>query len=117
MKPPAWSHSWMIGGAGGFYPFCDPLRCLMSATLVIGNVLYGNRTPASGILITTRSAVMNYATQIRELCSNALAAKDDNELEKALSELRTALREHSLATENQLYSYPVLKRDPEVVLG
>ena len=60
---------------------------------------------------------LHYATHIRELCSNTLAVKDDNGLEKASAEHRTHLREHSLATDNQLYSYPVLKRDPEVVLG
>ena len=89
----------------------------MLATRVIGNALYGTEHLLLASFIKARLAVMNYATQIRELCSNALAAQDHNGIEKALAELQTALREHSLATENQLYSYPVLKRDPEVVLG
>jgi len=58
---------------------------------------------------------MDYEKRIRELCSKVLTAKE-GKLEDAVTELRVAIREHSLAAENRLYSYPVLKRDPELIL-
>lgn len=57
---------------------------------------------------------MDYEKRIRELCSKVLTAKE-SEFEGAMTALRISIREHALATENQLYSYPVLKRDPVLI--
>jgi len=62
---------------------------------------------------------MNYSnehTKIKMLCARALTAGED-ELEAILVELRIAVREHALRVENELYSYPVLRRDPQTVLS
>jgi glutathione S-transferase len=49
--------------------------------------------------------------RIRELCAQAVAAKDDGELQAAVSELRDALREHSGRLERLLSQYPFLRSD------
>ena len=60
---------------------------------------------------------MNYSDEhIKTLCARALTASED-ELEAILVELRIAVREHALKVENELYSYPVLRRDPQTVLS
>jgi len=58
---------------------------------------------------------MNYYEQrIKELCGKALAATNDADLEAIMTELRIALREHALRIENTVYSYPVLRLDPDL---
>jgi hypothetical protein len=49
--------------------------------------------------------------RIRELCGQAVAAKDDGELQTAVSELRDALREHSERLERLVSQYPFLRTD------
>jgi hypothetical protein len=61
-----------------------------------------------------RPTLVDYEKCIRELCSKVLTANNE-QFEDAMAELRVAIREHSLATENRFYSYPVLKRDPELI--
>ena len=59
---------------------------------------------------------MNYhEKRIKELCARALATKNKQELERVMTELRVALREHTLNAENNLYSYPILRRDPGLI--
>jgi len=58
---------------------------------------------------------MHWENRIKELCARALSAKENEELEEVLTELRIALREHALQAENRFYSYPVLRRDPELI--
>ena len=55
-----------------------------------------------------------YEKRVKELCANALAATNEDELESVMAELRVALREHALNAENILYSYPVLRLDPDL---
>lgn len=52
-----------------------------------------------------------YENRIKELCANALTAEGEV-LSAILSELRIALREHTLRMENEVYSYPAMHPDP-----
>ena len=49
--------------------------------------------------------------RIRELCVQAVATQDANELQSIISELQGALREHSDLLKIMLSEYPFLVRD------
>jgi len=70
-----------------------------------------------GSLKRFKASRMNYyENRVKELCAKALSAQGD-ELQAVLTELRAALREHAISLENAAYSYPILRRDPEVILS
>jgi hypothetical protein len=50
---------------------------------------------------------MTLDQHIRELCAKATAAKDPKDVERTLSELRAALKEHSASVKMLLARYPV----------
>jgi hypothetical protein len=50
---------------------------------------------------------MTLSQNIRDLCSRATAAEEPEEVEKILTELRAALREHTIRLKMMLARYPV----------
>jgi hypothetical protein len=49
--------------------------------------------------------------RIRELCTQAIAARDADKLQPILSELKEALREHTARLQSILAEYPFLPSD------
>jgi hypothetical protein len=56
-----------------------------------------------------------YERKVQELCARAIAARTEDEIDSIISELRSVLREHSLAMQNNVYRYRTLHPDPELV--
>jgi uncharacterized coiled-coil protein SlyX len=50
--------------------------------------------------------------RIRKLCSQAVAADDEEELNRILAELKQALHEHTERLRAMLSLYPILPSDP-----
>ena len=50
---------------------------------------------------------MTLSQNIRDLCSKATAAEEPEEVERILTELRAALREHTVRLKMMLARYPV----------
>ena len=59
---------------------------------------------------------MTLERRIRELCAQAVAARDSEEAEPILSELREALRQHVLQLKNMVAEYPFLPVDVDKVV-
>ena len=54
--------------------------------------------------------------RIRELCAQAVAARDNNEVQPILAELREALREHVEQLKSMVAEYPFLPVDVDNVV-
>ena len=73
--------------------------------------MVSNEARGCGSIIAGPPMTLTLEDRIRELCSQAVAADDAQELNRILGELKLALHEHTERLRAMLSLYPILPAD------